>query len=81
MGMVPGKIAIAGFLLFMILAVALTVPGIKYKGSGILQPQQYGKTTGKGQEESREQAKSDEEDELKEELKPQLIKAYKTNWN
>jgi hypothetical protein len=72
LGMVPGKIAIAFFLLFMILAVALTVPGIKYKGSGILQPQQYGKTTekGKGQEESREQAKSEEEDELKKELEP-----------
>jgi hypothetical protein len=72
LGMVPGKIAIAFFLLFIILAVALTVPGIKYKGSGILQPQQYGKTTGKdkGQEESRKQAKSEEEDELKKELEP-----------
>jgi hypothetical protein len=72
LGMVPGKIAIAVFLLFMILAVALTVPGIKYKGSGILRPQQYGKTSekGKGREESREQAKREEEDELKKELEP-----------
>jgi hypothetical protein len=72
LGMVPGKITIAVFMLFMILAVALTVPGIKYKGSGVLQPQQYGKASekGKGQEESREQAKSEEEDELKKELEP-----------
>jgi len=72
LGMVPGRIAIAVFLLFMILAVALTVPGIKYKGSGILQPQQFEKTggKGKGREVSQEKTRSPEEDELKKELEP-----------
>ncbi|UCH92806.1 MAG: hypothetical protein JSV88_21260, partial [Candidatus Aminicenantes bacterium] len=71
LGMVPGRITIALFLVLVILAAGLTMPGIKYKGSGVLRPQQQGKLSekGKGQEESQEQAKSDEEDELKEELK------------
>ncbi len=57
-GMVPIKITIAVLLLVMILAVGLTVPGIRYEGSGLIQPKKFVGPGGsiKGKEESRSQS-------------------------
>jgi hypothetical protein len=62
MGMVPIKIAIAALLSVLILAVGLTVPGIRYEGSGVVQPKKFigpggsikGKEEGRGQSVDRE---------------------------
>jgi len=57
-GMVPVKIAAAVFLSVVILAGGLAVPGIQYKGSGLIQPKKFSRTGGsiKGKEDSRSQS-------------------------
>ena len=49
-GLVPGRVALAGLLLAMVLAAGLAMPGLDYQGTGRLKPPA---TYGKGVEENR----------------------------
>ncbi|MCP5052823.1 MAG: hypothetical protein GY940_36985, partial [bacterium] len=55
LNIVPAKIVIAILLLVMVLAAGLTVPGIKYRGSGERQADKYSNASGsiKGKEENK----------------------------
>jgi hypothetical protein len=60
LSMVPIKITIGVILLVMILAAAITAPGIKYQGSGKLQPTQFkGKGNIQGKEDNRSKRPGD----------------------
>ena len=65
LSMVPVKIITALLLMVMVLATALTVPGLKYRGSGELHPGQYRKS---GKEDNKGKSGDPDDRRLEEEL-------------
>jgi hypothetical protein len=56
-GLVPGRVALAGVLLVLVLAAALAVPGLQFQGSGRLRPPM---ARGQGAEEDRGYQQADQ---------------------